>query len=235
MSKKLYKKVKFKTREEWLRNRAFGGSSISALFDCNPYMTKTDLYCAIVNPPKSDDDIKGHETANTIYGKEVEDIIRELVKLNFKGKYKVIAPKGYEMYVRKDKPFISATIDGRLIEENTGRKGVLEIKSYEFRGNDDLEENWGTQPPLRYSLQTLHYLMTLNDFDFAKLVVKIRWLNYDTNEVIKEEMRYYHFERADNQATIDEIERVETDFYENNVLTKTPPNINLDIFKESEE
>ena len=232
--KKLYKNEKFKSESEWLANRqgGFGGSSVSALFDLNPYLNKLDIYCSAVSP-KSEEEIKENkdETINTIYGHEAEPIIRDLVKLNFKGLYKVKNVRGFEMYRRTDKPYMIATIDGGLVEEKTKRKGVLEIKTYEFRGNDDLNEQWGERPPLRYCVQVLHYLAVLNDYDFAKLVAKIRWVDYETGEVKKEEVRYYHFERSQNLDQIKQIEDVETDFYEQYLAKKIPPSISLEIFK----
>ena len=229
---KSYEVLKFKTKEEWLKARSIGGSSVSALFDLNPYLSKLDIYCSAVNKKKDGEEIDEKENASTIYGHECEPIIRDLVRINLKDTYEVKNPRNYEMYRRKDKPYMSATIDGTLIEKATNRKGVLEIKTYEFRSNNDLEEKWGNQPPIRYSLQTLHYLAVLNDYDFIKLVAKIRWLDYESGEVKKEEIRYYHYERAENQKTIDDIEAVITDFVENHINKQIPPNISLDIFRE---
>ena len=233
--KKLYTKIKYHSESEWLANRqgGFGGSSVSALFGINPYLTALDIYCSATSPKSQEAiELEKEETANTIYGHKAEPIIRDLIKLNLSKKYKVISPRGFAMYRRKDKPFMLATIDGELIELETNRKGVLEIKTYEFRGNNDLDEQWGIQPPLRYSLQVLHYLAVLNDHDFAKLVAKIRWVDYDTGLVKKEEIRYYHFEREGNAETIAKIEQVETDFNNNHILPRIPPDVSCDVFKQ---
>ena len=61
--KKLYKKVKFKTEEEWLENRSIGGSSASALLGYNPYMNAMDIYLSHVNPKKRE----SHQTQSTQY------------------------------------------------------------------------------------------------------------------------------------------------------------------------
>lgn len=237
--KKLFKKTKYKSESEWLFSRqgGIGGSSASALFGLNPYLTPLDIYCSAVAPRDEETLAKREETStsSTIYGKNAEPIIRDLVKLNLADKYVVKSPRGFAMYSRKDKPFMLATIDGELVEKETNRKGVLEIKTYEFRGNADLDENWGEQPPLRYCIQVLHYLAVLNTYDFAKLVAKIRWIDYDTGLVKKEEIRYYHFERDKNQETIDKIEQVETDFYNSHILPRIPPDIDCSIFEETEE
>lgn len=234
MSKKLYTKEKYKSKNAWLMARAFGGSSVSALFGVNPYMTALDVYCASVNPPKSEEDVKEEETTSTIYGHEAEDVIRRLVRLNFKDKFDVKSPRGYEMFRRKDKPFMTATLDGIMVDKETKEKWVLEIKTYEFRGNADLEEKWENQPPINYSIQCLHYLAVLNDFVGAILVGKIRWIDYDTGLVKKEEIRYYVLKRDSNAETIAKIEQVETDFQNNHITPRIPPDVSCDVFKESE-
>ncbi len=237
--KKLFGKTKYASESEWLYGRqgGIGGSSASALFGLNPYLTALDIYCSAI-APRDQETLKEKENDNnpsTIYGKLAEPIIRDLVKVNLAEKYIVKSPRGFVMYHRKDKPFMLATIDGELVEKDTNRKGVLEIKTYEFRGNADLEENWGEQPPLRYCIQVLHYLAVLNTYDFAKLVAKIRWIDYDTGLVKKEEIRYYHFERSKNQEQIEQIEKVETDFYNSHIQPRIPPDVNCSIFKETEE
>ena len=48
--KKLYKVEHYgKDRQEWLKNRGFGGSSVSAIFGKNPYMNALDIYCSAFN------------------------------------------------------------------------------------------------------------------------------------------------------------------------------------------
>ena len=233
--KKLYKKEKYETEKSWLRARVFGGSSVSALFNVNPYMSALDVYCASVNPPKDDSEVNETDTVSTIYGHLAEPVIRNLVKINFQDKFDTKSPNGYVMYRRKDKPYMTATLDGILVNKETKEKWVLEIKTYEFRGNRDLEEKWDKQPPIQYSIQCLHYLAVLNDFVGAILVAKIRWVNYDTDLVEKEEIRYYTFDRKDNQEQIDKVEQVETDFQNNHIIPRIPPDVSCDIFKESED
>ena len=50
------------------------------------------------------------------YGHKAEPLIRKLVALNLKGEYKIEQPKGYVLYRRKDKPYLTATVDSLMKE-----------------------------------------------------------------------------------------------------------------------
>lgn len=233
---KLYKKEKFKTKSEWLTHRSIGGSSASALFGANPYMTALDIYCASVSPTNEKEE---NETVNTVYGQENEPLIREIVKVNFAKKFEVESPKGYVMYRRKDKPYMSATLDGLMTNiENPKEKWILEIKTHDVQSNADLEE-WNGHLPQNYFIQCLHYLAVLNDTVGCWLVAKLRFLDYDTglprtadNGKCGEEIRYYKIERKDFVDDIAKLEQVETDFQENHINKHIPPEINIDIMED---
>ena len=228
--KKLYRKEKYKTKTEWLKNRGFGGSSASAIFGVNPYMTKLDIYCASVNKNEIESDEDSNQNDMTIYGQNAEPIIRELVKVNLAQRFRVQSPNGLTMYRRKDKPYMTATLDGLLIELLNGDRWILEIKTHEVRGEEDYLKWQGTLP-INYAIQCLHYMVTLNDTKGCLLVAKLRWVDYDTNEIIKEEIRYYWMPRQDYQDKIDEVERVETKFYENHIVKRIPPDVKCEFME----
>lgn len=234
---KNYKKEKFKTKEEWLKNRGFGGSSASALLNANPYMTPLDIYCATVSPENEKED-SGDDTVSTQYGIDNEPLIRELVKINFANKFEVVSPSGYEMYRRKDKPYMTATLDGLMKDVSTKKKWILEIKTHDVRSNADLEE-WNGHLPQNYFIQCLHYLAVLNDCVGAYLVAKLRFIDYDTGlprtadtGKCGEEIRYYKIERKDFAKDIIFLEQVETDFQEKYIAKHIPPDININIMEE---
>lgn len=229
-TKKLYKKVKFKTRKEWLAGRRIGGSSASALFGSNPYMTILDVYCAAVNPNinEDEDEVK---TSSQEYGISAENLIREIVKLNFADKFNVISPKGFEMYVRKDKPYLTATLDGILQAIIGDEKWILEIKTHDVLNKEDLL-NWENQLPQNYFIQNLHYQVVLNDFAGSICVAKLRFFKFEedgTRVLDKEEIRYYRMPRKDFQRDIVLLEKVETDFYEQHIAKHIPPNIKIKL------
>jgi putative phage-type endonuclease len=235
---KLYKKQKFKTKGEWLNNRSIGGSSASALFGANPYMTPLDIYCASVSPVNDKED-GDNETTSTIYGQENEPILRELAKINFANQYEIESPDGFVMYRRKDKPFMSATLDG-LMTTKSGKKEkwILEIKTHDVKSNADLEE-WNGHLPQNYFIQCLHYMAVLNDTKGAWLMAKLRFIDYETGlprtadkGKCGEEIRYYKIERKDFLKDIAKLEQVETDFQINHIEKRIPPEINISIMEE---
>lgn len=234
--KKLYRKEKFKTQEEWLHARGFGGSSASALFGVNPYQTALDIYCAgIADDYENSDDTK---TVSTIYGQDNEPLLREIVKVNFAKKYKIQSPNGFTQYRRIDKPYMTATLDGLMTELETKDKWILEIKTHEVQSRADLEE-WNGHLPQRYFIQCLHYMAVLNDTKGAWLVAKLRYLDYDTglprtadNGQCGEEIRYYKIERKDFLDDIAKLEQVETDFEINHIEKRIPPNVELKVMEE---
>lgn len=229
MTKKLYKKVKFKSRIEWLKWRKFGGSSASALFNANPYQTALDVYCSAVNPNinEREDD---NPTISQEYGREAEELIRKIVQLNFKGTFKVISPNGLTAYYRVDKEYLTATIDGTLVHLQNGEKWVIEIKTHDVLNSEDLA-NWENHLPQNYFIQNLHYLVVLTDYVGSLCVAKLRFFKYvdGKREIDHEEIRYYWLPRESFKKDIAILEKVETDFYEKNILKKLPPKITIQM------
>lgn len=226
--KKLYTVENYSRRDEWLRNRgAFGGSTASALFGANPYMTALDVYCAAVNPNINENE-DSNPTISQKYGQDAESIIRELVKLNFDKKYNTISPEGYTLYRRKDKPYMTATLDGVMVERDTRKKDILEIKTHIVVGKNDLE-NWQDRLPQNYFIQGIHYLAVLNDFRGVRYACKLQWLDYETGLPEKEEIKYYYVARKKHRKDVSYLEQIETDFYENHILKRIPPNIKIDL------
>ena len=224
---KKYRKEKYKTREEWLSQRVFGGSSVSALFNASPYMTALDVYCASVNPCIE----KDTETASTIYGSEAEPLIRELVKINFKDTFKVQSPNGFTMYRRIDKPYMTATLDGVMTNITSKEKWVLEIKTHDVKNKQDLE-NWENHLPQNYYIQGLHYLAVLNDFVGVIYACKLRFYDYfneNGKKLLKEEIRYYYLKREDYEKDINLVEETETKFQTENIEKRIPPTITIQM------
>lgn len=229
--KRLYGKEKYATKLEWLKARAIGGSAASAIFDVNPYMSKLDIYCSSVNKNENETDEDANQNEMTVYGTALEPIIRELVKVNLSSKFKVQNPNGWTMYRRKDKPFMTATLDGLMTELSTNEKWILEIKTHEVRGKEDYAQ-WQNTLPINYAIQCLHYMAVLNDTKGCLLVAKLRFVDYDKDLTDKEEIRYYWLPRIDYQSKIDEVERVETKFYQEHIAKRIPPDIKVGFMEE---
>lgn len=223
-----YTKETYSSKEEWLKARAFGGSSASAIMGVNPYMSKLELYRAVVMP-SNHPIVKENESM--YYGTKCEPLIRKLFAYDHKDKYLVHTPKNYEMYRRKDKPYMTATLDGILREKGTGKKGVLEIKTHDIRNRED-ERNWSAHIPQNYYVQVLHYMLVMSDFEFAVLTAKLKFYDFfdpDGKKLLKTEIRYFYIDRKDEQVQKDLalLERKETEFWEHNIQKKIMPSIKL--------
>ena len=214
----------FKSRDEWLKARGLGGSSASAILGKNPHMSILELYKAIVMPNKKRLE---KQNENMAYGVKCEPIIRRLFAIDFKDKYTVKAPRNFQMYRRKDKPYMTATLDSDLIEKGTKRLGIHEIKTHDIRSRKD-EEEWKDHLPDEYFIQVLHYFLVRNDAEFAKVTAKLNFYDYfdpEGKKLLRSEIRNYHIEREDIAKQLVYLEDKETDFWENYVMKKRMPTI----------
>lgn len=223
--KKEYIRLTFNSRDEWLNARALGGSSIGAIFGVSPYKTKLELYRAIVSPAKKK---KKNTTKNEsmLYGIKSEPLIRKQFEIDFP-EYKVIPPKNNEMFKSTRLPYLTATLDGRLIERATKRKGILEIKTHDIRNRED-EMAWTNDIPYYYYLQTIHYLLVMNDHDFVIVVAKLRFWDYyhdNGKKLLRTEYRYYIIERNERLEDIANVEKVVRHFWEYNVEKRIMPEV----------
>ena len=107
--------VILKDQEEWLKNRmkGIGGSEISAVIGCNPYMDNITLW-KIKTGQIEAEDISDKEYVE--YGHNSEHHLRELFKLDFP-EYSVNYIENNSFYNDKY-PFARASLDGWLEDEN---------------------------------------------------------------------------------------------------------------------
>ena len=137
------------------------------------------------------------------------------------------------MYCRLDKPWMTATLDGQLIHKISKKKFILEIKTHDIRNKKD-DEMWQVTIPVNYFIQVIHYLNVMNDYDGAILVARLRFFDYyneDGKKLLRTETRYYYIDRKDEevQKQMIALEKVETKFWEENVLKRIPPKTTIKI------
>jgi putative phage-type endonuclease len=208
-----------KSREEWLKVRqsGIGASECSAIVGLNPYMSNIELW-EYKTGIKEPEDIGDKPYVK--YGTEAEKYLRGLFALDFP-QYKV----GYKDFdiVRNDKyPFIFATLDGRLIERETGRRGILEIKTTEILKSQQ-KESWKDQVPNNYYLQLLHQLLATG-WAFCKLKAQLKTV-FDGEVYLQ--TKHYHIERADVKEDLEYLLEEEIKFWNENVLKKVKPSLIL--------
>lgn len=219
-----YSRKRFNSENEWLGGRIIGGSGASAIVGENPYKTNVDYFNTLLKLKKGvrvKDTISNEEAV--IFGKKGEAPIRYLFALLNKDKYQVIAPKtiekdGYiEMLVSDEHPFMTATLDGELVEIATGRKGILEVKTSTIL-NTVNKEKWKNNVPNNYFIQGLHYLLVKDDAEF---VVIVAFLIYAEDKQI---MNTYVFERKNYIEEIEKLKQAEIDFW-NRLETNNKPSL----------
>lgn len=210
---------KITTHEEWLKARlsGIGASEASAVIGCNPYMSNVDLW-NIKTGRKIAPDISNKECVQ--YGHAAEAPLRELFALDFP-QYAVTYGGEFDMVHHPDHPWLFATLDGRLVEKETGRHGVLEIKTTEILRSMQ-KEKWQDRIPDNYFAQICHQLLA-SCFDFAVLHAQLKRV-WDGE--IRTERRTYFIERTEVTDSLDYLLGEEIKFWKL-VQDGTPPNLLL--------
>lgn len=196
-----------KDRTEWLEHRKnyIGGSECSAIVGKNPYMSNTKLFdikTGIVMPTDISD------KSYVQYGISAEPLIRDIFKLNYPI-YKVYYEENN--YWLNDKyPYAAASLDGWLIEKETGRRGIWECKTSEIVSSMH-KEKWNEQIPMNYYCQLLHYFIVREDCEFAHLTALLTW-KYEDREIYQQ-LRNYHIERSEVEGDIEYLKEAEAKFW----------------------
>lgn len=182
------------THEEWLKTRlkGVGASESSAIVGQNPYMSNLDLWRIKTGRVKA---VDISDKPYVKYGHAAEGPIRELFALDYP-EYQVSYGGAFDMVNNPDYPWIFATLDGRLVEKETGRKGVLEIKTTEILRSMQREKWWSDGEPCipqNYYCQVCWQLLATG-WDFAILHAQLK---YDYRGDIRTERRTYSIERAE--------------------------------------
>lgn len=191
-------------RAEWLsaRKNRIGGSDAACIVGMNPYRSNVELW-EIKTGQVEAEDISDKPYVK--YGSEAEKHLRELFKLDFP-QYKVSYVED-NMWLNDKYPFAHASLDAWLEDEN-GRKGILEIKTTNILQSMQ-KEKWKNRIPDNYYIQVLHYLM-VTEFDFAVLKAQLK---YDYDGDIMLTTKHYKIERDEVQEDIEYLKKSEKDFY----------------------
>lgn len=205
-----------KDRAEWLEHRKnyIGGSECSAIVGKNPYMSNTKLFdikTGIVIPTDISD------KSYVQYGISAEPLIRDIFKLNY---------PNYKMYYEENNswtndkyPYAAASLDGWLIEKETGRRGIWECKTSEIVSSMH-KEKWNEQIPMNYYCQLLHYFIVREDCEFAHLTALLTW-KYEDREIYQQ-LRNYHIERSEVEGDIEYLKEAEAKFWKQVQESKRP-------------
>lgn len=187
----------------WLeaRKRGLGGSDAGAAVGVNKYRSNIDLWREKTGLTEHEDI---SDKPSVKFGKQAEKHIRALFALEHP-EYSLEYHELY-MYINDDHPFIYATLDGELTDEN-GRRGVLEIKTSTIQNAAGWNE-WKDGIPQSYYAQVLHQLAATG-WDFVILFAYLRTPYSRTAARLIERT----IERSEVGDDIDYLIRRETEFW----------------------
>lgn len=217
--KKLYKKKKAKTKEEWLelKRTTIGGSEAAMVVNESKWGNTNDLYNKMVLGKEKNI----QENDRMIEGTKAEEHIRSLFALDTKEFLIKNPPKrGYWFYYRTDKPYMSCTPDGLAKNTKTGKLWGIEIKDVELIRRDDKTMWENSNLPNQYYFQLLQYLAVFNDMEGAVLIAHLKYFKHDDQT---DEWKFdyavdkpFYLYRADKKVMthIAYLEKKETEFYE---------------------
>lgn len=200
----MVKKIILKNRDEWLEHRAgkIGGSDASCIVGMNPYKSNVELWEEKTGKKQAEDI---SDKPYVKYGTEAEEHLRALFTLDFP-QFKVSYEEN-NMWLNDSHPFTHASLDGWL-EDEQGRKGILEIKTTNILQSMQ-KEKWKNRIPDNYYIQVLHYLM-VTEFDFAILKAQLK---YDYDGDIMLTTKHYKIERDEVRDDIEYLQKAEKNFY----------------------
>ena len=209
------------SREAWLehRNKYIGGSDAACVLGLNPWRSNVELW-EIKTGRREQEDIS--EKPFVKYGHDAEPYLRELFALDFP-EYEVEYVEN-NMWLNDAFPWAHASIDGWLIEKDTGRRGVLEIKTTNIVRAGQRDE-WKDRIPTTYFCQCLHYMMVC-EFEFAVLKSQLKT---EIEGDVFLTTKHYKIERSDVQADIEYLRDAEKRFCEAIKKGVTPPLLLPDI------
>lgn len=217
----MLKMIRCKNRKDWLEHRRsyIGGSEISCVVGLNPYKNNYELWEEKVGI-RDPDDISDKDFVR--YGTEAEEHLRALFALDF--------PQYQVDYIENNSvlnnryPWAAASLDGMLTERDTGRKGVLEIKTTNILQSVQ-KEKWNHRIPMNYYAQVLFYL-AVTEFEFVEVKAQLKY-NYDGEIFLN--TKHYHIERNEVEEDIEYLMTKGAEFMEH-VRNRTPPALILPDF-----
>lgn len=176
-------------RDAWLEHRKnyIGGSEASCVLGLNPYKTNVELWEEKTGQMEAQDlSFKPYVQ----YGQDAEKHLRALFALDFP-EY-MVGYKENNSFVNDAFPFAAASLDGWLTEKETGRRGILEIKTTNILQSMQ-REKWRDRIPDNYYVQVLFYL-GVTGWDFAVLKAQLKT---EYNGEIRLTTRHYTINRED--------------------------------------
>lgn len=207
-------------RQQWLeeRKKGIGASDSAAVLGLSQYKTNIQLWKEKTGKQESED--IGYKSY-VQYGIKSEEHLRELFKLDYP-QY-LLSYEEFRIYSNSEHPFIIATFDGRLLNEETGERGILEIKTASILQSMQMEKWKNDCIPQLYYIQVLHQLLVSGyDFVILKAHIKTSW-----NDDIRITTRHYIIKREEVLEDIEYLKGKLIEFWTEYVLKDVKPDLIL--------
>jgi Phage-related protein, predicted endonuclease len=222
MAQEQFIRIPYANEDEWLSLRTLGGSDAAAILGENPWRTNLEAYEYLIAKKegiKSDYKINLYNQAAIDYGIKAEAPLRELFALDYP-EYEVNHTK--EVLQSIHYPFMTASLDGELLEKTTSKRGIYEGKTTAIL-NSMSKEKWGSvterKVPQNYYIQCLHYLF-VTGYDFAILHAQLK---YTFDGYTETKRRIYRWDREEVIDDLKSLIRQEVNFWNNHVVPRIPP------------
>lgn len=195
------------SKDEWLeyRRRGIGGSDVAALMGISPFWTARDLYYdkLKIAPLEADE-------SNWV-ALEMGNLLEELVSRIFAKKtgYEVFKVK--KMFYHPQHPFMLADVD-YFVRLPEGGIAILEIKTTNYNARDNWWKDGQECVPVYYECQGRQYMAVM---DLDKVFYCCLYGNSEDEVIIREIQRDRDYE--------EEMIFLETEFWNNHILKKSPP------------
>lgn len=182
--------------DDWLnwRRKGLGGSDISAICGMNRYRSPMAVYLDKIG------DLPPVEDNESMYwGRALEDVVAREFSIRTGMKIR----RENKMLQHPDHDFMLANVDRMIVGQNAG----LEVKT----ANEYAKDDWqGETVPKEYALQCHHY-MACTGADRWYVAVLIGGNKFEWRVIERDE------------AIIESLIEIESNFWNNHVLAKIPP------------
>jgi len=195
------------SEEEWLayRRKGIGGSDVAALLGISPWRTARDLYFDKLNI------VAVENNEDNWVSLEMGHLLEPLVAKIFQHRtgYEVYQVK--KMFQHPQYPWMLADVD-YFVKLPDGSTAILEIKTTNYNAKDNWWLDGEETVPVYYESQGRHYMAVM---DVDRCFFCCLYGNNEDETIIREIRRDAAYE--------DEMIFLEQNFWENHVLTRTPP------------
>lgn len=209
----MLERISYPDRESWLAGRcqSIGASEAAAVIGQSPFMSNVELW-RLKTGRDAPKDLSTNEHVQ--YGNRLEGPLRNLFAAEHQELTVVYHP--FDVLYQTERPWLTATLDGELTEDATGRKGILEIKTADVSRSVQYAK-WKNAIPQNYFVQIIHQFLATG-YDFAYMYAQLRFSNGDS------QIKGIRFDRKDYKADIDWLLPREERFWNVNVLEDKRPN-----------